>query len=170
MCFIIIFTIFTIFAWSELLFFASGTQRLSSISALRRPKTAVVYGFESSKGWSVTVKSPAVGVADDDNDEEEGEEDDGGDARRLLLALGSMSLKCTWRKLNSALQSPILHGQNPCVSHSNRASGTRKYHRAFRKLDSMAPCCVRLPPRAAVSIAVLLLLKRNLSSPLASTH
>ena len=36
------------------------------------------------------------------------DEDD--DARGLLLALGSMSLKCTWRKLTSALQSPGLHG------------------------------------------------------------
>mgnify|MGYP004270409731 CR=1 FL=1 len=97
MCFIIIFTIFTIFAWSELLFFASGTQRLSSISALRRPKTAVVCGFESSKSWSISVKSHAVGVADDNNDDNDDNDDDDA-ARGLLLALGSMSLKCTWRK------------------------------------------------------------------------
>ena len=76
-----------------------GMQRLSSILVGQRPKTAVVCDFESSKSWSVTVKSPAEGAADDDNDDnDEGEEDDD-DARGLLLALGSMSLKCnTWRK------------------------------------------------------------------------
>ena len=74
-----------------------GTQRLSSISVGQRPKTAVVCCFESSKSWSISTKSHAVGGADDDNDDNDEDEDED-DARGLLLALGSMSLKCTWRK------------------------------------------------------------------------
>tara|TARA_B100000513_G_C11838220_1_gene164930 strand:+ start:65 stop:424 length:360 start_codon:yes stop_codon:yes gene_type:complete len=74
-----------------------GMQRLSSILVGQRPKTAVVCGFESSKSWSISVKSHAVGVADDNNDDNDDNDDDDA-ARGLLLALGSMSLKCTWRK------------------------------------------------------------------------
>ena len=74
-----------------------GMQRLSSILVGQRPKTAVVCGFESSKSWSISVKSHAVGVVDDNNDDNDDNDDDDA-ARGLLLALGSMSLKCTWRK------------------------------------------------------------------------